>query len=320
MRLTQLQYLLEIKKWGSISKAAQHLFMAQPSMSAAIKELEEELGYELMKRSKKGVTFTMLGEQVAEKADNIIREMEAIRCLNREQVGTMSGRIFLAAIPFVCEHFMLDLIIQLKEQYPQLHVLLDENDAHAIFQQIDCREADLGIVMICNNEEERYQRELEKNHLVFVELYQDEMYFWAGQQNPYYGKGQAALAEILQYPYVYYKDSFSEEDRLFFGQYCDWKQLETVRMKDKESVKKYVMRSQAVTAMPYSASKDNIYLQTGLLKPLRITDARWTCRIGVVYRKDTPLVREEIFLLEQLQRLLAERLPEMMGEPHNHAN
>ena len=40
MRLTQLQYLLEIKKWGSISKAAQHLFMAQPSMSAAIKELK----------------------------------------------------------------------------------------------------------------------------------------------------------------------------------------------------------------------------------------------------------------------------------------
>ena len=159
MRLTQLQYLLEIKKWGSISKAAQHLFMAQPSMSAAIKELEEELGYELMKRSKKGVTFTMLGEQVAEKADVIIREMEAIRCLNREQAGTIRGRIFLSAIPFVCEHFMLDLIIQLKEQYPQLHVLLDENDAHAIFQQIDRREADLGIVMICNNEEERYQRE-----------------------------------------------------------------------------------------------------------------------------------------------------------------
>ena len=64
MRLTQLQYLLEIKKQGSISKAAQHLYIAQPSMSAAIKELEEELGYELMKRSKKGVTFTSLGEQV----------------------------------------------------------------------------------------------------------------------------------------------------------------------------------------------------------------------------------------------------------------
>ena len=72
MRLTQLQYLLEIKKQGSISKAAQHLYIAQPSMSAAIKELEEELGYELMKRSKKGVTFTSLGEQVIEKAVVII--------------------------------------------------------------------------------------------------------------------------------------------------------------------------------------------------------------------------------------------------------
>lgn len=308
MRFTQLQYLLEIRKYGSISKAAQHLYIAQPSMSAAIKELEEELGYELMKRSKKGVTFTALGEQVVEKAALIVGEMEAIRCLDHEQHGTISGRIFLSAIPFVCEHFMLELMIQLKEKHPDLHLLLDENDAYSIFQQVNRREADLGIVMICNNEEVRYQKEIAENNLLFLELFQDEMYFWVGQKNPYYGQESVLFSEILQYPYVYYKEAFSEDDRIFFGNYCDLQKLETVRLKDKESVKKYVIRSQAVTAMPFSASKDNIYMQSKLLKPLRIADVQWLCRIGVVYRKDTPLMREETFFLHQLKQLMQKRL------------
>jgi len=307
MRLSQLQYLLEIKKYGSITRAAQHLFITQPSMSAAMKELEEELGYELIKRSKKGVTFTRLGEQVAEKAAIIIGEMEAIRCLNQASDSNMSGRILVAATPFICEHFMLDLIVRLKDQYPELYLILDEIDASTIFQQVNQRATDIGLVMICNNEAERYRRELEKNNLAFEELYEDEMYFFVGKQNPYYGAEEASLTEILRYPYVYYKNSYTDEDRIFFGQYCDLNLLKTVQMKDKESVKKYVMRSQSVTAMPCNASKENIYLQTGLLKPLRIADVSWTCRIGVVYRKDTPLVREEVFLLEQLQQLLAER-------------
>lgn len=307
MRLTQLQYLLEIKKQGSISKAAQHLYIAQPSMSAAIKELEDELGYELMKRSKKGVTFTALGEQVVEKAMIIVREMEEIRCLDQVQSGRIRGRIFVSAIPFACEFFMLDLIIRLKEQHPDLHLLLEENNTYNVLQQVNRREADLGIVLFCNNEEARSQKEVKKNNLEFIELYQDEMYFWVGRENPYYEQEQASLAELLQYPYVFYKESFTEEDQELFGRHCDLTQLETVRMKDRESVKKYVMRSKAVTAMPFGSAKNNVYQQTGLLKPLRIADERWTCRIGMVYRKDASLTREELFLLEQLQQMVSEQ-------------
>ena len=306
MRLTQLQYLLEIKKQGSISKAAQHLYIAQPSMSAAIKELEEELGYELMKRSKKGVTFTSLGEQVIEKAVVIIEEMEAIRCLGQGMSGSINGRVFLSAIPFACEHSLLDLMVQIRETHPGLHLLLDENNGDSVLHQVNRREADLGIIMICNNEEAYYKKELEKHHLTFLNLYEDEMYFWVGKRNPYYGKACASLGELLQFPYIYYKDSFSEEDQVLFGRHCDIAQLQAIPMKDKESVKKYVARSQAVTAMPFSASRDNIYGDSGLLKPLAIADERWLCRIGVVYRKDMPLTREELFLLEKLQELTAD--------------
>lgn len=304
MRLTQLQYLLEIKKHGSITKAAQHLYIAQPSMSAAIKELEHELGYELIKRSKKGAEFTVLGEQVIEKASHIMQEIEEIRLLDSIQEGSIQGRIFFSAIPSICDSFLLEMLIQLKGQYPNLYILLEENDAGSIVEQLRRRETDLGIVMICNNEEERYLREIEKNQLEFLELYQDEMCFLVGQKNPYYSKDYVTMDEILKCPYVYYKNSLTEEDIQFFERYCKIENLETIRMKDKESVKKYVMYSNAAAAYPLSTIMKHYYLENGLLKLLRIKEKVWSSKIGVVHRKDIPLKREEIFLIQYLQRWL----------------
>ncbi len=303
MRLTQLQYLLEIKKQGSISKAAQHLYIAQPSMSTAIHELEEELGYELMKRSKKGVTFTNLGEQAVEKAAVIMQEVESLRCLDEINTGHMMGRLFLSAVPFVSEHFVLDLMIALAAECPDLHLILDENDGGIVLQQVNRWEADLGIIMICSNEEKRFQREIKKNALCFKELYQDEICFLVGRANPNFNEKTVSMTEILRYPYVYYKESFTEEDRMLFSKYCDLSTLNTICMKDRESIKKYVVHSQATTILPAQVAQDNVYIRSGLLHALRLSDESWTCRVGIVYRKDMPLTREALFLLNRMQKM-----------------
>lgn len=305
MRLTQLQYLVEIKKQGSISKAAQHLYIAQPSMSTAIRELEEELGYELMKRSKRGVTFTNLGEQAVQKAELIMQEVEALRCLDQVDTGHMSGRIFISAVPFVCEYFIVDLIVTVRNEHPDLLLLLDETDGASVIQQVSRREADIGVIMICNNEEIRFEKELAQNNLAFEEIFHDEMVFLVSANNSLYLKEKATMYEVLQYPYVYYKDSLTEEDKTLFAEYCDLAYLQTVCMKDQASIKKYLQHSQATTVAPYKAAKNNIYLQYEVLYPIRLLDVDWRCRIGVVYRKDHALTREELFLLEKMHQQAA---------------
>ena len=67
MRLNQFQYLLSLAEHGSFSKAAQELFVAQPSISQAIKEMEEELGILILRRSNKGISFTPQGKVVLAK-------------------------------------------------------------------------------------------------------------------------------------------------------------------------------------------------------------------------------------------------------------
>lgn len=302
MRLTQLQYLVEIKKYGSISKAAQHLYIAQPSMSTAIRELEEELGYELVKRSKRGVTFTNLGEKAVEKAVLIMQEVETLRCLNEVDTGHMSGRIFISAVPFVCEYFIVDLIVALNKEYPDLLLLLDETDGTSVIRQVSQREADIGVIMICSNEEERFAKELSQNNLVFDEVFQDEMVFLVSEQNPLFLQESATMAEMLKYPYIYYKDAFTEEDQALFAAHCDLAQLKTVRMKDQASIKKFLQHSQATTVAPFKAAQSNIYLQHHVLQPIHLADEAWHCHIGTVYRKDRILTREEQFLLARMRQ------------------
>ncbi|MDO4281835.1 MAG: LysR family transcriptional regulator [Peptococcaceae bacterium] len=306
MRLTQLEYLLEIKKQGSISKAAQHLYIAQPSMSTAIRDLEKELGFDLINRSKRGVTFTSLGEQAVNKAQHILAEVEALRALDQVATDHMSGRIFLSAVPFVCEHFVLDLLISLSESSPELHIILDENDGDTVLHQVGRWEADLGVIMICSNEEARFQRELNHHDLEFETLYEDEICFLVGAQNPFFDEQSVTMKDILQFPYVYYKESFSEEDRALFAKHSDIAELTAICMKDRESVKRYVAQSRAMTILPARAAQDNLYLRTGLLHALSISDERWTCRIGVTYRKDRALTREARFLINEMARRLTD--------------
>lgn len=109
------------------------------------------------------------------------------------------------------------------------------------------------------------------------------------------------MTEMLKYPYIYYKDAFTEEDQALFAAHCDLAQLKTVRMKDQASIKKYLQHSKATTVAPFKMAQDNIYLQYDVLRPIHIQDVQWHCHIGIVYRKDRVLTREEQFLLEKMR-------------------
>ena len=71
MQLNQFKFLIAVDKYGSISKAAQELYISQSTISLSLINLEEELGYVLLNRSKRGVTFTPEGKEVLKRAYEI---------------------------------------------------------------------------------------------------------------------------------------------------------------------------------------------------------------------------------------------------------
>ena len=92
MTIQQMQYILEVYRTGSISKAASNLFLAQPNLSNALRSLEQELGFPVFVRSNKGIRPTEQGLLVLEEAGNICASYERMRQAS-EQTNTARVRI-----------------------------------------------------------------------------------------------------------------------------------------------------------------------------------------------------------------------------------
>lgn len=78
-----------------------------------------------------------------------------------------------------------------------------------------------------------------------------------------------------------------------------------IESKKEDCADRQAQCSQAVTAVPYESTKQNLYLKNEILHPVQIADLQWTCRIGILYRKDIPLNKAQTFLLNQIRNMFA---------------
>ena len=97
MNLMHLKYAVEVEKTRSISKAAENLFMSQPNLSRAIKELEETLGITIFKRTSKGMSLTPQGEEFMQYARKIIFQVDEVENMYRN--GKNEKQIFSVSVP-----------------------------------------------------------------------------------------------------------------------------------------------------------------------------------------------------------------------------
>ena len=93
MDLRQLKYFVQIAESGNFSRAAEILRIAQPSLSQQVKNLEEELGVELLLRHARGVTPTEMGQQLYDHARRILEEVDRVKDVVRSQSVNPSGRV-----------------------------------------------------------------------------------------------------------------------------------------------------------------------------------------------------------------------------------
>lgn len=100
MNTLYLKYAVEVERTGSISQAAENLFMAQPNLSKAIKELETDLGIEIFERSSRGVRLTPSGEEFLKYAENVLEQLEMMEGLSKKTFSDDSE--FSLCIPYGC--------------------------------------------------------------------------------------------------------------------------------------------------------------------------------------------------------------------------
>lgn len=122
MDLTQLKTLIHVAELGSLSKAADRLYIAQPALSRQIRLLEQELGVYLFERHGRGMVITDEGREVLDRATRIMAEIEGIRSSVAKGECSYKGRISIGTTPTVAEIVTIPLMKRVRDAHPQLGV------------------------------------------------------------------------------------------------------------------------------------------------------------------------------------------------------
>lgn len=120
MDLRQLKYFVQITESGNFSRAAEMLRIAQPSLSQQVKNLEDELGVELLLRHARGVTPTEMGQQLYDHARRILEEVERVKDVVRSQSVNPSGRVAVGLPTSACRGLSIPLITAMAERQPNI--------------------------------------------------------------------------------------------------------------------------------------------------------------------------------------------------------
>ncbi len=126
MQLKHIEYFVKTSEYQSFNEAAKHLFITQPSLSAAIATLERELGYALFSRSKKGIVLTPEGEEILPDAKKMLETYKKWIGLAKQPVR-MEGSIHITAPGVICSTIVLDMLLTAADRYPALRFTIKDD-------------------------------------------------------------------------------------------------------------------------------------------------------------------------------------------------
>lgn len=148
MTLTELRYIVTLAQERHFGRAAERCFVSQPTLSVAVKKLEEELGVALFERSKSTVQVTPLGEKVIEQAQRVLEQASRIRELANEGKDQLSSPLRIGAIYTIGPYLFPHLIPELARNAPQMPLYIEENFTAELRRKLRSGELDAIIVAL----------------------------------------------------------------------------------------------------------------------------------------------------------------------------
>ena len=148
MTLTELKYIVAVARARHFGHAAEACFVAQPTLSVAIKKLEDELGVTLFERGGSEVSVTPLGAQIVAQAERVLEQTAAIKELAKQNKDPLAGPLRLGVIYTIGPYLLPPLVRNLIDNVPQMPLVLQENFTHKLLELLRQGELDAAIVAL----------------------------------------------------------------------------------------------------------------------------------------------------------------------------
>ncbi len=146
MTLTELKYIVAVARERHFGKAADACFVSQPTLSVAVKKLEEELDVKLFERSANEVSVTALGEEIVRQAQSVLEQAANIKDIAKRGKDPLAGALKLGVIYTIAPYLLPDLVRQVIHRTPQMPLMLQENFTVKLLEMLRTGEIDCAIL------------------------------------------------------------------------------------------------------------------------------------------------------------------------------
>ena len=201
MRLNQLEYFIKVVECGSVTKAAQELYLSQPSLTKAISSLEAEYDLKLFDRTAKGLSLTPRGRDFLEYAKSVLDSSRALDQTFGKKEHPSIQRIAIASQQF---DFIYDILLMLYKENKEkfLQIDLKENDRGEIVKMVEDRKADIGILVMSERDSKPFKSEVQGRNLELHVLDRSRFYVSMGRKSRLYPQDVVDVAEAEKYLHV----------------------------------------------------------------------------------------------------------------------
>jgi len=202
VNLEQLQSFVTVARFGNFTRAAEELYLAQPTLSRQITALERDLGAELFRRARGGSTLTPAGESLLPLARRMLADAESVRRELAELAGLERGRVRLGATPTLCISLVAEVLSAFHAEHPGIDLHLSEQGSRRLLDELVSGELDLALITTSDASDaaERFMT---------TPLLVEELVVVSSAGRPPVADGDAiALAEVAALPQIVFSSTY----------------------------------------------------------------------------------------------------------------
>lgn len=296
MTLQQLRYIVTVAETGNITEAAKRLFISQPSLTNAIRELEKEMQITMFNRTNKGVCVTNEGDVFLSYARQVLEQTSLLeeKFLNKRE---RSPKFSVS-----CQHysFAVNAFVDVIREFggDKYDFTLRETQTYEIIEDVSRLKSEIGILYTSSKNEEVILKLLKQNGLKFEELFVATPHVFISSEHPLAAKEILTLEELEEYPYLSFEQG--EYNSFYFSEeiLSTLDRSKNIKVRDRATLFNLVIGLNGYTVSSGVISKelngDNI-----IGKPLAVDEYM---KIGIITQKSMPLSRYGSAYIEYLKR------------------
>lgn len=206
MNILHMKYAVEVARLGSLNKAADSLFIAQPNISRSIKELEADLGISIFNRSAKGMVLTPEGEEFIHYAQSILKQIDEVELLYKQ--GAPRKQKFSISVPRACyiSAAFADFSNTISEEPAE--IFYKETNSQRTINNVLNNDYKLGIIRYAENYDKYFKSMLEEKGLVYEMVAQFTYVLIMNRENPLAQKEEITFDDLTPYIEIAHADPY----------------------------------------------------------------------------------------------------------------